>query len=210
MFLDLLLFDDFLSLLSIEILMRSSDLFDPVDGLKRLPKGWCLNKVFNFEKWSDKRDHLHVLATAVDAPRLAMDEGCCCRVVVSSEGFSVSPCSFLFLCVFRVFQHFYVTIKTTAKPILRVVSRDKVGNSDDDGERRTRWKLMSGDTLTVVMRGNGFRQGIMDARRIIQTEPSATTGWEFGSAQNIHKIRLKRKPDFLPFRKTHDCSSHFS
>jgi len=54
---------------------RSSDLFDPVDGLKRLPKGWCLNKVFNFEKWSDKRDHLHVLATAVDAPRLAMDEG---------------------------------------------------------------------------------------------------------------------------------------
>lgn len=49
-------------------------LVEAVDAVKKLPKGWCINKVFSMEKWKEKQQHLQIFANAVDVTRLVPND----------------------------------------------------------------------------------------------------------------------------------------
>jgi len=53
----------------------SFDLVEAVDALKKLPRGWCIDKMFSIEKWKEKQTHLQVLSGLLDTARLAPNEG---------------------------------------------------------------------------------------------------------------------------------------
>jgi len=51
------------------------DMVEAVDAVKKLPKGWCINKVFSSElKWKDKQQHLQIFSNAVDATKLVPND----------------------------------------------------------------------------------------------------------------------------------------
>jgi cytoskeleton-associated protein 5 len=55
---------------SVPVTLDAYDMVEAVDAQKKLPRGWCISKVFSMEKWKEKHEYLQELSKILDVPRL--------------------------------------------------------------------------------------------------------------------------------------------